>query len=474
MKTTIHIIIVILLALLMPALASANVYENRVKEALENISQKAKISNIGLTYSANTDPETGGIDGELRVVMFKLGSRDIYLIDQAVSVYQQINVDSRDGEVPYLYTLWFNSDNKDRTYSGINLYYSHDNSILVGTDADNCYTVGFYLSENTDYRHTYTLEWNDTEGDSIKGRIITTFGPIKGKASSNGLRLNALGNINGHILTPGYIPDIDTDNFDKWIEQLQTDMEEYHIKDPEAYQKDLEKYQATIEKALAAKEKAQAAKEKAQAAKEKAQAAKENVLDEASVIKGKVTDEKGEPLIGAMVASVDKSYGTATDYNGEFSLSLPNYVKLIKVSYVGYQTQVLSVEPNMIISMTPGMSDDNELSDLFLRVPKKDKSLMPSKPDAKDWMKKLLFYLDKIQHDGSDSRYIYLSKLYELCKDTEGLDQQDLKIGMQQLASVYKQLKEKKKLKENELLFLESMVDILENKTKSIHSWNPD
>ena len=92
--------------------------------------------------------------------------------------------------------------------------------------------------------------------------------------------------------------------------------------------------------------------------------------------------------------------------------------------------------------------------------------------NAKDWMKKLLFYVEKVQQPGD--RYLYLSKLYELCKDTEGLDQMDLKIAMQQLASVYKQLKEKKKLKENELLFLESMVDLLENKTKSIHSWNPD
>jgi hypothetical protein len=121
--------------------------------------------------------------------------------------------------------------------------------------------------------------------------------------------------------------------------------------------------------------------------------------------------------------------------------------------------------------MIPGKSDDNELSDLFLRVPR-DKSLTPSQPNAKDWMKKLLFYINKIQENGD--RYLYLSKLYELCKDTDGLDQTDLKIGMQQLASVYKQLKEKKKLKDNELIFLESMVDLLENKTKSIHSWNPD
>ena len=459
MKTTSHIIIATLIALLVPVVASANVYENRVKEALENITQKAKISNIGLTYSTNTDPETGQKDGELRVVMFKLGNRDFHLIDQAVSVYQQINADSREGEVPYLYTLWFNSDNKDRTYSGINLYYSHDNSILVGTEADNCYTVGFYLSENTDYRHTYTLEWNDSEGDSLKGRIITTFGPIKAKATGNGSKLIPFSFSLDSKLEP-FNFSLDSDSYDKFVEQMQASTEE-------KYQAAIEKALAAKEKALAAKEKAQAAKEKAQAAKEKAQAAKENILDEASVVRGKVTDENGEPLSGALVLPVGRESGTTTEINGEFSLNLPDYVKQIKVSYVGYKTQTLPIEPNMVITMIPGKSDDNELSDLFLRVPYKDKSLTPSKPDTKDWMKKLLFYLDKIQHDGSDSRYIYLSKLYELCKDTEGLDQMDLKIAAKQLESVYRQLKEKKKLKENELLFLESMVDLLHSKIKN-------
>ena len=407
MKTTRHIIFT-LIALLLPAMASANVYENRVKEALENITQKAKISNIGLTYSTNTDPETGQKDGELRVVKFKLGSRDAYLIDQAVSVYQQINADSREGEVPYLYTLWFNSDNKDRTYSGINLYYSHDNSILVGTEADNCYTVGFYLSENTDYRHTYTLEWNDSEGDSLKGRIITTFGPIKGKTTSDGSKL----------IPFSY-------NGSKFLENLQTDMEKY--------QKGMEKYQAAIEKA-----------------------------EGTSVVTGKVTDEKGEPLVGALVLPVGGGYGTTTDINGDFSLNIHNHVTQLQVSYVGYKTQTLPVEPNMAIKMKPGKSDNNELSDLFFRVPDRNKSLTPSKPNSQDWMKKLLFYVEKVQQPGD--RYLYLSKLYDLCKDTEGLDQTDLKIGMKQLASVYHQLKEKKKLKENELLFLESMVDLLESK----------
>ena len=224
---------------------------------------------------------------------------------------------------------------------------------------------------------------------------------------------------------------MNTESYDKFIEQMQAGIEEYN--------EGMEKYQAAIQK-----------------------------VKGTSVVKGKVIIENGEPLIGATVASVDKRYGTTTDLNGEFTLNLPNYVSHIKVSYVGYQDQVLAVEPYMSITMGTDEltgTDHNELSDLFLRVPKKDKSLTPNKPDAKDWMKKLLFYVEKIQQPGD--RYLYLSKLYELCKDTDGLDQMDLKIAMQQLASVYKQLKEKKKLKENELLFLESMVDLIHSKIKN-------
>ena len=88
-----------------------------------------------------------------------------------------------------------------------------------------------------------------------------------------------------------------------------------------------------------------------------------------------------------------------------------------------------------------------------------------SKTDGQSWMKKLLFYVEKLQDNGS-AHYICLSKLYELCKDTEGLDQMDLKIGMRQLAAIYNQLKGTNKLKEHELLFLESMVDLLQSKIK--------
>ena len=70
------------------------------------------------------------------------------------------------------------------------------------------------------------------------------------------------------------------------------------------------------------------------------------------VVRGQVTDPNGEPLIGATVQPVGGGNGAATDVNGEFSLNLPYNVKTLKVSYVGYKTQELPIQPNMAITMS--------------------------------------------------------------------------------------------------------------------------
>ena len=70
------------------------------------------------------------------------------------------------------------------------------------------------------------------------------------------------------------------------------------------------------------------------------------------VVRGQVTDPNGEPLIGATVQPVGGGNGAATDVNGEFSLNLPYNVKTLKVSYVGYNTQELPVQPNMSITLS--------------------------------------------------------------------------------------------------------------------------
>ena len=70
------------------------------------------------------------------------------------------------------------------------------------------------------------------------------------------------------------------------------------------------------------------------------------------VVRGQVTDANGEPLIGATIQPIGGGNGAATDINGEFSLNLPYNVKTLKVSYVGYNTQELPIQPNMAITLS--------------------------------------------------------------------------------------------------------------------------
>ena len=345
MNTTNHIIIVTLFALLMPTVARANVYEDRLKEAFDDIISAVSFpfsdKDLSQLHNIYSDPETGVKEGQLDVYKFTIDSESMDLINNAKRVYEQMNGNSNAD----VFVLWWN-DNDDSTFQGYRLYYNPDQTIVVGLACDHCYTVGFVAPDDKQHRKTYTLEWSNVEGsDSISGRLITTYAPIKAKANE------------GHRISSVVIS---SDDYDKFMEEFQTGMEKY--------QQGMEKYQAAMEKA-----------------------------------KGQLND----------------------------------------------------------LDELSELSQNNDLSELLLR--RKDNT--SSKPNAKDWMKKLLFYVNKVQENGD--RYLYLSKLYELCKDTEGLDQTDLKIGMQQLASVYKQLKEKKKLKENELLFLESMVDLLHSKIKN-------
>lgn len=59
-------------------------------------------------------------------------------------------------------------------------------------------------------------------------------------------------------------------------------------------------------------------------------------------ISGKVSDEKGEPIIGATVKVIGTSNGTITDFDGAFVLNAPKNAQLM-VSYVGYVTQKVNV-----------------------------------------------------------------------------------------------------------------------------------
>lgn len=75
------------------------------------------------------------------------------------------------------------------------------------------------------------------------------------------------------------------------------------------------------------------------------------VEQQTNVIKGTVTDEKGEPLIGVNVTVKNASVGGITDVNGIFSLNAPNGSTLV-ISYIGYITQEIIVKGTTPLKIT--------------------------------------------------------------------------------------------------------------------------
>ena len=60
-------------------------------------------------------------------------------------------------------------------------------------------------------------------------------------------------------------------------------------------------------------------------------------------VKGVVTDQNGEPLIGCNVVVVGSQEGVITDLDGKFSLKVSDGAKQLKVTYIGYVDQVVTI-----------------------------------------------------------------------------------------------------------------------------------
>ncbi|GHV19789.1 hypothetical protein FACS1894174_00380 [Bacteroidia bacterium] len=75
-------------------------------------------------------------------------------------------------------------------------------------------------------------------------------------------------------------------------------------------------------------------------------------------VKGKITDERGEAMIGASVVQKGTSNGTTTDVNGNFSLEVPGNATLV-VSYLGYTTKEVKINNQQTLSI--GLEEDSQL-----------------------------------------------------------------------------------------------------------------
>lgn len=77
------------------------------------------------------------------------------------------------------------------------------------------------------------------------------------------------------------------------------------------------------------------------------------------LVTGRVTDSKGEPLMGATVRVPGTKFVTTTDANGNFKLNgIPAAAKKITVSYIGMNSATVSVAGNVQVVLK-----DNELGE---------------------------------------------------------------------------------------------------------------
>ena len=68
-----------------------------------------------------------------------------------------------------------------------------------------------------------------------------------------------------------------------------------------------------------------------------------NVAAQKLNVKGSVTDQNGEPVIGATIMEEGTKNGVVTDIDGNFSLSVASPKSRLRVTYIGYKTQDLPV-----------------------------------------------------------------------------------------------------------------------------------
>ncbi|MDN5285307.1 MAG: SusC/RagA family TonB-linked outer membrane protein [Mucilaginibacter sp.] len=74
--------------------------------------------------------------------------------------------------------------------------------------------------------------------------------------------------------------------------------------------------------------------------------------NQATIIKGTVTDEKGVTLPGVSVAVKDSKVAVTTDLDGKYSITLPPNAKILSFSFIGAEKQEVVIGTRTIINVT--------------------------------------------------------------------------------------------------------------------------
>jgi len=79
----------------------------------------------------------------------------------------------------------------------------------------------------------------------------------------------------------------------------------------------------------------------------------------AQTVKGKIVDDKGEPIIGANVMEKGTQNGTITNVNGDFNLQLKSVKSVLEITYVGYQKKEINpdLQNNNVIKLQEAITE---------------------------------------------------------------------------------------------------------------------
>lgn len=139
----------------------------------------------------------------------------------------------------------------------------------------------------------------------------------------------------------------------------------------------------------------------------------------ASKIKGKVTDAKGDPLIGANVSIPGTNEGTLTDTNGYFELQVADG-KRVQVAYIGYESLNVPVDTGEVMHIAMNESQST-LDEVVVSGYGTSKKSVMGEPKPVDGKRKYNKYIkENLRRPGDDDREIKGKVLLSFNVDLQG------------------------------------------------------
>ena len=75
-------------------------------------------------------------------------------------------------------------------------------------------------------------------------------------------------------------------------------------------------------------------------------------------VQGRVTEENGEPIIGANIIVKGTTHGITTDLNGNFSLEIKEKKATLVISYIGFSPQEVTATPEKVMKIVLTVNDN--------------------------------------------------------------------------------------------------------------------